>query len=400
MKIICCADLHLGRVSSVPNNIDNRSYSAFETWKKIIRACNDENADLLLVAGDVFDKDSNPFLSFNYLENGLRELNNTQTVMIPGNHDLKHLEGMINTLNNENIHFIGKDCTWEKYEYKGLNIFGFGFDREIFEENPFKTYSVNNIQGENYILMVHGDYKSSKGNYAPFGDKLKCAQIKKSVITLIGHTHKREETEYYTSLGSPQAFDFGEKGQHGYYILELDENLKKKSFEFRSVSSVYYDMAEIDVSLMDQGQELLNILLDNLKAVSSLNYYRIVFKGRLSEEKFAKFNEDFENLSVMPKIGDNIFIDFNNCKNSVLRMYDLNEVARQNNAAGLVAKMILSVDRGDFKEEYKAEYSDMKSKISEYMKDFKNYIEVTDEDILENIRENLVRILNEKKGEY
>ena len=55
MKFIHIADVHLGaQPDSGPLYSGGRSRELWETFERVIRVCEDEQADLLLIAGDLF----------------------------------------------------------------------------------------------------------------------------------------------------------------------------------------------------------------------------------------------------------------------------------------------------------------------------------------------------------
>ena len=263
MKLICCADLHLGRISSVPKDAEDNqnNFSSEKAWYRIIDLAVEEEADAILVAGDVFDKDTYEFTSKKILEESLKKLKdkNIQVIMIPGNHDLKLLEKVVNNIkcssNYDFLKIIGCGCKWESIDLKGLQILGYGLDKDQEKKNPFERFYQYIKLSEKYILMLHGDYTTNDSKYAPFRESLSGEKIQNSLITLIGHTHKYEDKGKYISLGSPQANDFGEKGPHGVLVLDLDSNFNIINREYRQISNIYYEQVNVDVSNL--GSNLL-----------------------------------------------------------------------------------------------------------------------------------------------
>ena len=87
MKFIHIADVHLGAVpdSNMPW-AKERHDEIWESFKYILNVCNEEKADLLLIAGDLFHKQPlvRELKEVNYL---FSTLETTRVVMMTGNHD-------------------------------------------------------------------------------------------------------------------------------------------------------------------------------------------------------------------------------------------------------------------------------------------------------------------------
>ena len=87
MKFIHIADVHLGaQPDSGPLYSGGRSRELWETFERVIRVCEDEQADLLLIAGDLFHRQ--PLVrELREVDYFFSELTHTKVVLIAGNHD-------------------------------------------------------------------------------------------------------------------------------------------------------------------------------------------------------------------------------------------------------------------------------------------------------------------------
>ena len=56
MKIICCADIHIGRIPSVPYEDNLSSHSS---WDAVVDKALELQVDVLVLAGDVVDQEEN-----------------------------------------------------------------------------------------------------------------------------------------------------------------------------------------------------------------------------------------------------------------------------------------------------------------------------------------------------
>ena len=90
MKFIHIADVHWGARPEREQTFGRiREQEIKETFQRVIDHANKQQADLLLIAGDLFDQPptQQELREVDYL---LSRLNHTRTVLIAGNHD--HLE--------------------------------------------------------------------------------------------------------------------------------------------------------------------------------------------------------------------------------------------------------------------------------------------------------------------
>ncbi|MBQ0105782.1 MAG: metallophosphoesterase [Armatimonadetes bacterium] len=398
MKIICCGDLHLGRISSVPEDIEDRDkFSAEKVWLRLADKCYEEEADALLIVGDVLDKDNTFFTSRKLLEPGLRKISeNVTVVIIPGNHDRDQIKKICDIISLPNVHVIGCGCKWERFDLKGLPVWGFGFDKEEYKRDPFCDRSAKKIDDEKYILMVHGDYTGTGGKYAPFAGSMGSDLIRNSVLTIAGHIHKTDRKGNFINVGSPLAFDFGELGPHGIYIAELDDDFNLCDVRFDRFSDVYYDKIKIDLTDMCD-MSLGDMVNKSLEKKAPLTYYRIDFTGRTDND----IKEELSDLEEADGyISEGIYIDTQNIGNYVLKEWDLQSMSSQKNGAGIVAKMLLSAEKGTFAEDYGDMLESFRKDSEEYVKDInKNICEWTEEELISFIKSALIDILNTRKGE-
>ncbi len=87
MRFIHTADVHLFATpdKDYPWGAE-RTNEIEETFDNIIKACNEKNVDLLLIAGGLFDR-SPSVQDFEYLDEKLGKLEKTRTVILSGSSD-------------------------------------------------------------------------------------------------------------------------------------------------------------------------------------------------------------------------------------------------------------------------------------------------------------------------
>ncbi|HYW95118.1 MAG TPA: metallophosphoesterase, partial [Bacteroidales bacterium] len=88
MKILATSDLHLGKRSSeVP--LTEKESSTRYTWEQIVDGCLNQAVDVVLLAGDIVDRDNRFFEAVGPLQAGLEKLDRAGITVIitAGNHD-------------------------------------------------------------------------------------------------------------------------------------------------------------------------------------------------------------------------------------------------------------------------------------------------------------------------
>lgn len=233
MKFIHIADIHLG---AQPDRgfpwSEERKKERYLSFQSIIKKCKELEVDLLLIAGDLFDKQPtiNELKEINYL---FQTLEKTKVVIIAGNHD--YIGVRSNYLKfkwNHNVFFFleAEFCTCY-IEELNTEIYGFSYCTREIEEPKFHSI-LPKKDNRNHILLVHG---GSLG-YAPM-DKNRMLQTDFDYIAL-GHIHKPEIFDNKMAYpGSLEPMDKTEVGTRGYILGEIKSNHEgKDSQEAYSIS--------------------------------------------------------------------------------------------------------------------------------------------------------------------
>lgn len=392
MKLICAADLHIGRCSSV---LDRETHSNANAFYRLITFCNEEVPDVLIMAGDILDNSQTFYGIFPVLREGLKRLNSDiSVVLVAGNHDEKNLEKMVNILNDSRVHLLGVNQKWERLDILEVPIYGWSLDKKSYPHSMF----INEQDFSDGIVVCHGDYMSSTGKYAPFaGDINKIS----SLLTVVGHTHRSEvlknENTTIISPGSLQAMDFGETGEHGAYIVEIN-NRQIESIELCAISSVkFIGGLEIDISDYNPNDNNLQSIFESELDFNCVCSYKIILVGttdyynELAAEALELMrSEDFKTETTY--IYDITL--------SITPNYDIEQLSENDDAYGVIAKMILSIESGNFQDEYPHLYHRLLEEIANWRKKpaFKGKIyDDRESDAIDIFKNRLYDILNSQK---
>ena len=200
MKIIHTSDWHIGKIVNEYSMIDDQKY----ILNKLIKLIDEENIDVLMIAGDVYDRSIPPVEAVELLNETLSKLiidRNVSVMIISGNHD-----------SGERLSFGSKIL-----EKQGLYIAG--SDDKLYK----KVVLRDNNQNVNFYLVPYKDpaltkkllnnkeIRSHNDAMIAVIDKIKEELNENEINILIGHgyvTMKREEAI--------------EGNDHKYEVAELE----------------------------------------------------------------------------------------------------------------------------------------------------------------------------------
>ncbi len=306
VKIAHVADVHLGaKCRGIGIRYEQRINEIVSTFYKIVKICEDENVDFLLIAGDLFDDVS---ISGAYLKELKKVFAKVsfKIIISPGNHDPFTPDSPYNTKWPENV-FIFKDLKMDKFSFPeyDLDIWGAAF------VSPYKNKNFMNLvdvdRDKINLCVIHGNLSNAEtDDYCPISAR----DIETSGMDYIalGHIHKRSNIgcvgkTHFAYPGCPEGSGFDEIGAKGFYIGTIAKGICE--LEFREVSRRIYENLEVNISHLNSEYDIIDKILNELQERFGANYYdnlyKIVLTGYTSEDFFVDIH------SVELQINDKIF---------------------------------------------------------------------------------------------
>lgn len=238
-----------------------------------MKICNEERADLLLIAGDLFHRQ--PLLrelkEVNYL---FETLDNTQVVLIAGNHDyLKQDSYYRRFVWPAHVHMI-LDSEISCVEIPDLSLAVYGLSYHV-KEIPERRYdhAAAKKRQRYEILLAHG----GDDRHIPF-DADDLAALGYDYIAL-GHIHKPwcEEGKNMAYAGALEPIDKNDTGAHGYILGELTDRGCKVRFIPCALRE--YVHLKIEVGKTTTGHALKVQIRDEIEKRGIQNIYKVAIKG-------------------------------------------------------------------------------------------------------------------------
>ncbi|NLN74887.1 MAG: DNA repair exonuclease [Armatimonadetes bacterium] len=371
MKLFCTGDLHIGRRSShLP---DTEQHSCADAWLRAADTAIYETADVVLLSGDIINKDNQFFEAAGPLEAGIQKLieRKIHVCAVAGNHDYRALTQFLHGIQGDYLHLLGVDGKWDSViiEHGGqkLRVVGWSFPSEHVQANPLESFPDTGASDIPTMGLVHCDIDSSGSKYAPvpLGDLKSQHNI---CFWLTGHIHipnaYNDTHPLVLNPGSLQAMDPGETGDHGPWIVEINGGVVSQPQQLKT-STVKYCKFDIDVTdweiddikrniideVYDQSQ---SALLDNdAKIVSA----RVNITGSTSLQ--TEMKSQLANTDELK--GDGFHIDQINF--AITPPIDIELLAAGKGAAAIAARILLSIDAGTLKQEHAKLYEDAKAQM-------------------------------------
>lgn len=251
MKFIHCADLHLD--SKMSANLDKfkakeRRMEILHTFERMVDYAEMNDIRGILIAGDMFDKknitaatknavlfqiDNHPDITFYYLN---------------GNHDNDNFLASLDVI-PENLKMFGS--TWTSYELGKVVISGI----DLSVENTDFAHATLMLDVDKFnIVMLHGQE----------GELINLRALKNKGIDYLalGHIHARKTEQLdarttYCYPGCLEGRGFDECGEHGFVLLDINEEDGSYSHEFVPFAKRKLYAVSVDVTDCQTTSEMV-----------------------------------------------------------------------------------------------------------------------------------------------
>lgn len=291
MKIIHCADIHLGcSLSDLGKEKgEERRREIRATFERIISFAEANSVQAIILAGDVFDS-ARPFMrDKKFFYDAIKAHPSIDFLYLRGNHDISG--GYECTLSN--LKTFGN--TWQGYRYEDADIYG--------AELPYNGDMYSSlVLGRNRfnIVVLHGQINTDFS--------LTKLRNKNIDYLALGHIHSCSGGNIdvrgrYAYCGCPEGRGFDETGEKGFILLDTSaRNMQFIPFAKRTICE--YDA---DISGCSGAYEAYELIKRNFprdtNAIVRFNLCgKINFSDtRLAEEIQSYLAEDYYYLSVKDK---------------------------------------------------------------------------------------------------
>ena len=303
MRFIHTADYHMGaRPDKDRPWGPARADAVRRSLAEMVGICNEKQADLLLIAGDLFHRPPTE-AELKEVDTLFSRLEITKVVLIAGNHDfVRPGSSYAEHRFPANVFFLSSPkLSVLPFPQWNLEIFGFSYDSAVRTDNPLEGFSVP-ADGKRHILLMHG----GDAEHVPF--RLSALQAMGWDYAALGHIHRPSVSNdgRVAVPGSPEALDRSETGPHGYYLGEM--TAQKFSLSWQPFSHFEYSDLKINVTPEMTQAALETLLAKRLKPDYS-EVCRVILSGR-RDPRMCFDTGALERLGPVSEVLDNTLPDY------------------------------------------------------------------------------------------
>ena len=275
MRFVHIADVHLGaKPDAGPLYSKMRPRELWGSFEQVLRVCEEEKTDLLLIAGDLFHRQPlvRELKEAGYL---FSELTHTKVVLIAGNHDYIGKDSNYRTFSwSDNVYpLFGRKMQCADFPELQTAVYGLSYhEREI--SRPLYDGIRAPGRRRHEILLAHGGDEK----HIPFDRRL----MEKAGFDYValGHIHKpqvlKEDQIIYS--GALEPVDKNDTGRHGYVKGEItDQGVRT---QWIPCASREYIHLQIPVSCQDTTGSLKKKICEQISKYGNENIYKIILNGK------------------------------------------------------------------------------------------------------------------------
>ncbi|WP_281659295.1 DNA repair exonuclease [Halobacillus sp. Cin3] len=268
------ADLHMDSLFKTKGHLpeellERLRAGTFEAFDRLIQVCIKEEADFLLIAGDVYHEELRSLKAQVHVRRGFEKLqkHGIDVFVSFGNHDFT--SGTEHAVSfPENVFLFESERVQEVPFYKQgellAHIYGFSYETRVVKEHKAQEFQKTG-HPPYHIAMLHGSLESNTDHdvYAPFT----LEELKRTGMDYwaLGHIHKREILSADPLIiypGNTQGRSQKEQGPKGCYVIEEQEG--EWVHRFQPLHSFVYESVTVPVPHLENPNELERVL-ENVK---------------------------------------------------------------------------------------------------------------------------------------
>ena len=302
-RFVHAADLHIDSPFAGVGDADNRvatrlREATYEAFQNLVALCINQNADFLVIAGDVYDGADRSVRAQLRFRDGLSKLSEKgiKTFVVHGNHD--PLDGWQSSITwPEGVHIFGATPEWVNFEKNGevvAAVQGMSYPTREVNDNLAVQFSPPTSGNLFAIGLLHANVgaNSAHPNYAP----CTVEDLSESGIDYwaLGHVHTRQTLKRAAPViaypGNTQGRHPNETGARGALVVDIDPSGASRS-EFVALDVVRWERSQVDISNLEtidsldsairQATDNLSVQAEDRDVVSRLT---LVGRGPLHEQ--------------------------------------------------------------------------------------------------------------------
>ncbi|MEX2409782.1 MAG: DNA repair exonuclease [Candidatus Paceibacterota bacterium] len=306
IKIFHTADFHLGlHFRTHPEAQETLVQARYETIERLVDMANDKNAEILAIAGDLFDKTSMKISEIQKAVQAINRFEGNVVLVLPGNHDYitadSPLWDRFKKESNDNVLVLDDKIP--------VDLSEFDLKAVVYPAPCHAKHSTENTTGwiesadkdpeKVNIGIAHGSIEG----LSPDFDQRYYPMTKRELndagvdIWLMGHTHitwpeKSDKKDIIFNPGTPEPDGFDCRHEGRAFLHTIDD---KKTIQTEILSTGSYRFRKIEKNL-NHEKDLENILKEFEKETYSNSVVKVSVSGVLEPELYESWKEQRQKI--------------------------------------------------------------------------------------------------------
>lgn len=279
LRLLHMADVHLGaRHADLGEQAAAQRERQFAAFRAAIDLAIAEKMDLVLIAGDLFDSNTQPRRSVDRVAAELKRLVEARirTVMIPGTHDVydrasiyraHDLAALAGALGTDLVTLLTPDQPKVRLEALDVTVHGGVFATKRAPRSPLETMEVAGDPSTWQVGLIHGSIaipnQTDHDEVVVTSEEIAASGLD---YLALGHWHSASkgragQTTYaYPGAPEPVALDQDRAGNVLLVDLDIKDGVKSVTVEERKVGRTRFEKLELDAAALASQPALIEQL--------------------------------------------------------------------------------------------------------------------------------------------
>ena len=279
MRFLHISDLHLGKIFPVSRYgqqfAHRRRQELLDTFSRLIDFANQNQVDFILCCGDFLNSEELRVEELRNINAMIERLEHAVIVAISGNHDPQTKNSAYQKIDWSKRFYLAAPGSGRVAlsAYRTIITYHSWDQKEMPE--PIEVPKPSTQSGQYQILMLHAD-ALTKSRYLPL-DAQKLSEAGFDYVAL-GHIHKMQcvaPNVYYS--GSPEPLDFGESGEHGFMMVDVEG--ERRRVQFVPFSQREYRQLSVQVGENDSEMSISDRIASSIIREDPHHIYTVTLVG-------------------------------------------------------------------------------------------------------------------------
>lgn len=285
MRIIHCADVHLDsslQTNLSPEKAKERNAELLRGFERMVEYADQNEVGAVLIAGDLFDTAQVSKTTGSVVYQAIVGHPEINFYYLKGNHDADSFLASMEEI-PDNLAFFEE--SWSYYEEGMVTIAA----AELNGKNADTLYRTLLLERNRInIVMLHGQESAYAGKDSDGSIHLEALKDKGIDYLALGHVHSYKEEMLdsrgrYCYPGCLEGRGFDECGEHGFVLLDIDEEKKQINSTFVPFAKRKLYRIEVDITNCGDVPQIRNAIEQTLseQLIEEKDLVKVVLTGKV-----------------------------------------------------------------------------------------------------------------------